>query len=367
MTVSVDDARILDRVSTRRQQGMNGIDLWVELEGIERPAGAVLSALNGVADGSEKWEVQPTTGGAWVWLDDAADVTRRVSDLAAALARHGHEGSITVPRVDPWLARTSDVPVPSGYLVHEVAPAAGAGPFNAHGVPEPRWGVREDTGAQLLERAVSWVLTSGTRAHVGDVLRVPVQEGDGTSLIRPLLDKRHSNFSLASTTEDGQISRSVSFSTFGQTWWADIDARAHPLAIVRDREQQLIEVASVLLFGAVHATFPDTDEREALTTSVWRRHPHLWSSFAPDAFGLQLLSGRHLERAHDLSDWDVRKVASDRWLVSTHDREAWFNPPAPADVRNRSFPDPALRAKARQDFGSMILSRDSPEARRRQP
>lgn len=365
MSVHVDEARIRDRVTQRRQQRRDGVDLWVELEGLDRPAGVVQAALEQIPDGARRWEVRPTTGGAWAWLFDVADWSQRVPELAAVLSALGHAGSISVPWVDPYFHRTSDVPFPTAYLTHRVDPPTDAGPINAHGVPEPRWGVPGPVTERLLTQAAAWALVPGTGVHVGDVVRTPVQEHDAAPLIRPLLDKRLSNLSLESTLLDGgEMRRSVAFSPFGQTWWMDLDRAADPTALAEDRERQLVEHAPDLEFGAIHLTYPDTDTGEATTTSVWRRHPHVWSAYVPDAFGVQLLTGRHLAQAHDLSRWQVREVAEDRWLVKARDLTEWFRPADASAVRSRQFPDSALRARARDDFGSMILTRDSAAARR---
>ena len=367
MTVHVDEARIRDRVAQRRRQRLDGVDLWVELEGLEgleRPTGVVRAALEQIPGGPRGWDVRPTTGGAWAWLFDAADWSQHVPGLAAALSALGHAGSISVPWVDPWFHRTSEVPFPTAYLAHRVDPPADAGPINAHGVPEPRWGVPDPVSERLLSQAVAWALVPGTGAHVGDVVRTPVQGRDAAAVIRPLLDRRLSTLFLASSLLDGQaMRRSVSFSPFGQTWWMDLDRDADPMALAEHRQSQLVGHAPDLEFGAVHVTHPGNHESEATTTSVWRRHPHLWSSYVPDAFGVQLLTGRHLARARDLSRWQVREVAEDRWLVTARGLAEWLRPTDPASVRSRTFPDPAVRARAVDDFGAMILTRDCRGAR----
>jgi hypothetical protein len=358
VTVTVDEVRIRDRVAQRRQQGLDGVDLWVELNGFEQPAGVVRTALGQLPEGSQMWEVRSTTGGAWALLFDLGGWSQQVTELAAVLTGVGHAGSISVPWVDPWFHRTSNVPFPTAYLTHRVDPPAEAGPFNPHGVPEPRWGVVEPVTERLLTKAAGWALLPGTGAHVGDVVRTPVQEDDAVPLVRPMLDERLSSLSLVSTPlHSGEMRRSVEFAPFGQTWWMDLDRGADPMALAEDRERQLVQHAPDLVFGAVHLTYPDTDTREATTTSVWRRHPHLWSGYVPDVFGVQLLTGRHLAQAHDLSRWQVEEVGEDRWLVKARDLAQWFRPADPSAVRSRQFPDPALRSRARDDFVSMVLSR----------
>ncbi|RLV48308.1 hypothetical protein D9V37_19915 [Nocardioides mangrovicus] len=73
----------------------------------------------------------------------------------------------------------------------------------------------------------------------------------------------------------------------------------------------------------------------------------LLSSFVPDASGLQLLTNEHLARAHDLSDWDIEHLAGGRHLVQAPDLSTWYSTP---------HPDPDVLAKARADFGDMILT-----------
>ncbi|WP_110180949.1 hypothetical protein [Nocardioides solisilvae] len=84
----------------------------------------------------------------------------------------------------------------------------------------------------------------------------------------------------------------------------------------------------------------------------------LLASYVPDAFGVQLLTSAHLERAHDLSRWRVEQVAAERYLVSAADLEPWVTrqprePHRPHDVAPRPFD---VQEQARADFGAMILT-----------
>jgi hypothetical protein len=63
--------------------------------------------------------------------------------------------------------------------------------------------------------------------------------------------------------------------------------------------------------------------------------------------GIQLLTGTHVARAHDLSDWDVTQVSSDRYLVEAHDLTPWF-------TGDRT--DPEVYDKAAHDFGRMLVT-----------
>ena len=87
--------------------------------------------------------------------------------------------------------------------------------------------------------------------------------------------------------------------------------------------------------------FPRVDE------PAWRLNRHLWDSYVPDAHPVQVLTRSHLDKATDLSRWQVRALAGDRYLVETHDLAPWLDPETPADE---------VLLPARADFGAMILT-----------
>ena len=68
--------------------------------------------------------------------------------------------------------------------------------------------------------------------------------------------------------------------------------------------------------------------------------------------GIQLLTGTHVARAHDLSDWDVTQVSSDRYVVEAHDLTPWF-------TGDRTDPD--VYDKAAHDFGRMLVTPETVE------
>ncbi|HXH80550.1 hypothetical protein [Nocardioides sp.] len=92
-----------------------------------------------------------------------------------------------------------------------------------------------------------------------------------------------------------------------------------------------------------------------------RYHRPLIDTYVPDASGLQVLTDAHLERANDLTDWDITPLTGGRHLVATRDVEGWFRPPAgpdwgPGSAMRPAPENEALVAKARADFGEMILT-----------
>lgn len=50
-----------------------------------------------------------------------------------------------------------------------------------------------------------------------------------------------------------------------------------------------------------------------------RSHRHLLADHVPDAHGIQVLTERHLARAHDLSAWDITDLGAGRHLVAAAD------------------------------------------------
>lgn len=78
-----------------------------------------------------------------------------------------------------------------------------------------------------------------------------------------------------------------------------------------------------------------------------RYNRHLNAQYIPDAHGLQILTDAHLTHANDLSDWIIEPLGAGKHLVQAKDLEPWY---ATID------PNPAILAKARADFGGMLLT-----------
>jgi hypothetical protein len=83
---------------------------------------------------------------------------------------------------------------------------------------------------------------------------------------------------------------------------------------------------------------------------------HLWSSRAPQALGIQLLTSAHLENAHDLSTWHPTEVARNRYLVTAPDLTAWFAAPDATTWARGGFPSGDTLSRAQTDFGDLVLT-----------
>jgi hypothetical protein len=127
------------------------------------------------------------------------------------------------------------------------------------------------------------------------------------------------------------------------------------------------EMTQALLVDPEAADVGMVKNAGAQRTSTWsdvetRRHKpvrmvtdyknsrHLWGRHVIDAHGINLLTDEHLAAARDLSTWKVEQVSGHRHLVSAHDLEPWYA---------HNAPDPQTLARARVDFGDMILSWDT--------
>lgn len=119
----------------------------------------------------------------------------------------------------------------------------------------------------------------------------------------------------------------------------------------------------VRLFTGASTLKDDGDTWPHIHEAQVRYNRPLLTCFVPDAFGLQLLTDAHLERANDLSAWDITPLGGGRHIVAARDLEAWYRP-----VHDQSLEysecthdaflpsDPHTLAQARDDFGDMILT-----------
>ena len=78
-----------------------------------------------------------------------------------------------------------------------------------------------------------------------------------------------------------------------------------------------------------------------------RQVRHLLGRRVVDAYGVQVLTDEHLDRARDLSDWLVEPLGHGRNLVRARDLDTWLGPDGPG---------PQTLERARQDFGDLVLS-----------
>ena len=81
-------------------------------------------------------------------------------------------------------------------------------------------------------------------------------------------------------------------------------------------------------------------------------NPELWDRVVLDPCGLQVLTDRHLEAAHDLSGWRTTRLGPGHLLVEARDLDPWYEPAYTAFEAVRAD----VLDAARDDFGDMVLT-----------
>ena len=89
---------------------------------------------------------------------------------------------------------------------------------------------------------------------------------------------------------------------------------------------------------------------DAITEADVRYNRHLLTRYVPDAHGIQVLRDEHLANARNLRGWHITELGAGRHLVEANDLAAWY-----AD----ELPDPDVVTSARNDFGEMLLTKET--------
>lgn len=298
--------------------------------------------------------------GALVRLKRPSDTTAIqywLETYAGALSAMGQQGRLITPRRTkyPEWGRTSERQ-PAAFLFFPTDPSTYTDDFDD--ASPGRWSVAADLTKLTIEAAARWVpLNDGyvTMIKLG-AFRFPTSTEAIPSLLRAGLDTETSAGAQA-LVEKTQRLKGAGFFPPNGLMLQSMDEERSNSDLLAERIAAATTLAphlSVAFFAqAAAVSITGTLAMESLqprplqSRSFWVWHSLLHASRVWDAFGVQILTGQHLEHAHDLSDWIVTEVAPDRYLVQTHDLAAWY-----ADIA----PPPELHQKARADFGEMILT-----------
>lgn len=323
------------------------VDLRVDLDGLDRQESArtVAEAVREVlGDGAA--DVRATTGGTWLVLPGdgwATVVTQCVERWEGA----GFTGAVSPSEVDPW-SESARPRVPATVMALPPEVPHEQWERTTLGVPmiAGRWGVSAALTRRVLDETAGWI--GQGHAVLDHRSKVPVTAEDLTDLLSGPLE-------TAARIEVCGRGRYVSFQDFGACAFSEIDARRSVLEQVAAATRRLVEWAPDLVYGCVSFDVAGSSAfHGSLDTSSVRRAPHLLSSYAPGAHGVQVLTGAHLARAHDLSAWTVEEVARDRFLVSARNPAVWF---PEAESGAVTAPREVLK-QAESDFGDMLLTFD---------
>ena len=281
------------------------------------------------------------------WLDKVADL----------LTERGAEGTITAaPHVlsPAWYRNDPTIPPQPTALV-----AFRTSDLSAMTMDEARfvWAVPPEPTRRIVEAVANWTRLEGAKTHLGVSGYTTVAHPRD---IEPMLNAAlpsEPRASIEQFTSKPRRMRRAGFGIYGSagmqivdqtTSWPD---RVNDLIEGMCRLPDLIEQASLVHMGKAPPQWSgigSTVPRPPFAMEHhFRTNPNLRRRFVPDAYAAQVLTREHLERANSLSNWEVTDLGHGRLLVAAPDLAPWFL---------TGEPDPSVLARARADFGEMILT-----------
>lgn len=265
--------------------------------------------------------------------------------LAGALAADGYEGLVRatpVVALPQWFAGLSD-PLLTAYVAFDGDIIDRHSFGNLAAAPET------PGAARWCERCVEWAAAAGDHGYLANVFHQPARAGDLGSLLYLGLRMMPSASAVFAPERPGPASRvhlqhdgSAVLEAFGP--WPPL-ARAREALLACSEQARVGFVAVTRQWQYVwrhgaHALPPLPPVALAGNSALWGEH-------VPDAYGMMLLTGRHLSRVADLSRWRVTPLEAGRYLVEASDADEWFG---------LGGPDEAVLARARGDLGDAIAA-----------
>jgi hypothetical protein len=286
--------------------------------------------------------------GVRAWLDALAD------HLRAA----GWSGKVTAaPRakVPPWL--TGELRLPpqlTAFVSYRVSDAAMAAR------PRVGWGVSAEATTRIARAGSEWGRFAGAEIQLGrSIHRTSTTTPDVGPLVAAALLKYEQAGVQYLRSNPPQMA-SVHLTWPGQAcfvvlddeapWQVRLDKAVQAiLAVPDDTDLAFVQHSDVITLNwfALAGATPRPPAVDPLSV---RTNKHLHAAYVPDAHGIQVLTDAHLRHAQDLSDWAIEPLGTGRHLVRAMDLAPWY-----ATIG----PDPDTLAKARADFGTMILTTET--------
>lgn len=194
----------------------------------------------------------------------------------------------------------------------------------------------------LCEKAVAWTAQAGGEAYLssGGMNQLAAAEEAALHLLTAL----HARSAASFTCADVQAGRAshLHVDADGLVVFQFLDSSAETAErIARLRDAMTVDAERTrLAFAALSpiraygwdARLKGLPALRDLPDGVLTRNTSDWSESVPDAHGVQLLTGRHLDRIPDLAGWTVREVAPDRYLVEAPDLASWLAPGGPSEA-----------------------------------
>jgi hypothetical protein len=369
VSVTVEAGPIRARAAALRRTGSAGVQLQVHLEDhrgteVSSVEDVLTAALDAHRTGAHA--LYPMAGGLWVVVPGETKWKVVVDAVAGALEDAGVTATLSASPlldIDTFLAQK---PVtPTVFAAFTMASPLADLPVNPHGVPEFRWGVDPAVTDRAFASTLDWLAgVDGEMELRGAGPLLPMDAVGGPAVLRAstgYADQWLVAHALGQGPGQGQEHyRAVHFAHWGQVTCTEVASGRPAPRTAESLLKPITELASSLDTAAVWLANPLFPSWSSLPHGPqWILRRDLWDSHVLDVAGIQLLSSDQLDRASDLAAWSVERVSDDRWLVSSKDLGAWYDAPDPGAWGQGRFPEPAMVAAARADFGELVIQ---PEA-----
>lgn len=344
-----------------------GADMWLQLRtraGALEDFAAAADELNTEAEarGEESvWAEAPSSapGGFAILLTHCADrdmLGQWLAEFAGRLQQRGLSGTLQAPprlRQPTWMA-ASNLPTPTAFLAWSVDLEAMAADSHRNS----NWHVPAEATGRIAAAADRWARLPGAELRVQyNIYWAAVDLDDSTvPLVRSLLETGMGG--LQFLDEAAQQATHVAFDTGGAGLFQIIGGTDDWRAKVTRLRQALTALPADTNVGFVRTTVGVSSSISSIDTTQplpgiqeyhVRYNKHLLDRYLPDAHGIQVLRTAHLDRAHDLSGWEVTELGNDRFLVQAADLAPWYG---------QALPEAEVLARARADFAGALLTEE---------
>ena len=302
----------------------------------------------------------PTSGSAALMLDgltDVASLTAWLDGFAAELTARGGQGVVKAApsaRVPDWVFGDR-LPVPTAFLNYELD----LGAMTADPDRNARWHVPSAATADITRFTAQWARRgNGTEVLLRQNLFVLRLRASDPDIADPLAHAVEQTGMAGVEVIDPhrQTGRHVSFAPGGDCVFQVYGAHEDRLGTIPALSDALLALPALTTYGCVRSARSyalDCSDVEngyglpGIRETHVRYNKHLLLDHVPDAHGLQVLTDRHLAHARDLSGWEITDLGAGRHLVAAPDLAPWYAEPTP---------DPEVLARARNDFGPMLIT-----------